>query len=166
VQLVIAANPCPCAKPGGDHFCECAPLARRRYLGRLSGPLLDRIDLQIRLLPLRATELLATGPAAESSAIVAERVAKARAAAAARWAGHGWRTNAEVSGTALRGSPWRLPPRDIAPLRDRMDSGSLSARGFDRVLRLAWSIADLDGRGRPRADDVAEATALRTGEAT
>jgi magnesium chelatase family protein len=164
VQLVVAANPCPCAKPGGDHFCECAPLVRRRYLGRLSGPLLDRIDLLIRLLPLRADELLTTGPAAESSAVVAERVAKARAAATARWADHGWRTNAEVPGTALRNSPWRLPARDTAPLRDRMDSGSLSARGFDRVLRLAWSIADLDGRDRPQAEDVAEATALRTGD--
>jgi magnesium chelatase family protein len=166
VQLVLAANPCPCARPGGDHLCECPPLVRRRYLGRLSGPLLDRIDLQLRLLPLRAAELLATGRAAEPSAVVAERVAKARAAAAARWADHGWRTNAEVPGTALRGSPWRLPARDTAPLRDRMDSGSLSARGFDRILRLAWSIADLDGRDRPQVEDVSEATALRTGEAT
>jgi magnesium chelatase family protein len=165
VQLVVAANPCPCAKPGGDHFCECAPLVRRRYLGRLSGPLLDRIDLQIKLLPVRAAELLATG-AAESSAVVAERVAKARAAAAARWAGHGWRTNAEVPGTALRNPPWRLPPRDTATLRDRLDCGSLSARGYDRVLRLAWSIMDLDGRDRPSAGDVIEATALRTGEGT
>ncbi|MBX6356603.1 MAG: YifB family Mg chelatase-like AAA ATPase [Micromonosporaceae bacterium] len=166
VQLVIAANPCPCARPGGDHLCECAPLVRRRYLARLSGPLLDRIDLQIKLLPLRAAELLATNGVAEPSAVVAERVAKARAAAAARWAGHGWRTNADVPGTALRSSPWRLPARDTAPLRDRIDRGSLSARGFDRVLRLAWSIADLDGRDRPGAEDVAEATALRTGEAT
>lgn len=165
VQLVVAANPCPCAKPGGEDFCECPPAVRRRYLGRLSGPLLDRIDLQVRLLPLRSAELLAAGAPAESSATVAERVAKARAAAAARWGANGWRTNAEVPGSRLRNPPWRLPARDTAVLRRRMDSGVLSARGFDRVLRLAWSIADLDGCDRPRAEDVAEATALRTGEA-
>lgn len=164
VQLVVAANPCPCAKPGGDDFCECPPAVRRRYLGRLSGPLLDRIDLRIKLVPLRAAELLA-GPTAEPSAVVAARVAEARQAAAARWASRGWRTNAEVPGSALRNPPWRLPPHDLAELRHRMDNGLLSARGFDRVLRLAWSIADLDGHDRPRAGDVIEATSLRTGEA-
>jgi magnesium chelatase family protein len=166
VQLVLAANPCPCAKPGGDTFCECTPLVRRRYLSRLSGPLLDRIDLQIKLLPLKAAELLDTGRPAEPSAVVAERVAKARVAAADRWAAHGWRTNAEVPGTALRSSRWRLPLPDTARLRERMDNGSLSARGFDRVLRLAWTVTDLDGRSRPDAGDVLEAISLRTGEAT
>ncbi len=166
VQLVVAANPCPCAKPGGDDFCECTPIVRRRYLGKLSGPLLDRIDLQIKLLPLRAAELLASTGLAEPSAVVAKRVAKARAAAAARWADHGWRTNAEVPGTALRAKPWCLPVHDTEALRHLLDKGSLSARGFDRVLRLAWSIADLDGRDRPSRDDVTEATVLRTGNAT
>ncbi|HEX6970349.1 MAG TPA: YifB family Mg chelatase-like AAA ATPase [Micromonosporaceae bacterium] len=164
VQLVLAANPCPCAKPAGDTHCECTPLARRRYLGRISGPLLDRIDIQVSLPPLRAAELVASGPPPESSATVAQRVAKARAAAAARWAAHGWRVNAEVPGPRLRGRPWRLPDHDTRALRRRLDSGSLSARGFDRIIRIAWSIADLDGRDRPGADDVDEATQLRTGE--
>jgi magnesium chelatase family protein len=163
VQLVLAANPCPCAKPGGDHQCECAPNARRRYLGRLSGPLLDRIDVQVALPPLSAAELLANGLPNEPSARVAERVAKARAASAARWSRHGWRTNAQVPGPALRAAPWRLPDEETAPLREHLDRGILSARGFDRVLRLAWSIADLDGRPRPEPADLNEATMLRTG---
>lgn len=164
VQLVLAANPCPCAKPAGDTHCECTPLARRRYLGRLSGPLLDRVDIQVTLPPLRAAELTTTGPSPESSAVVAERVAKARAASAARWAADGWRVNAEVPGPRLRSSPWCLPPKVTRLLRKRLDSGSLSARGFDRIIRLAWTIADLDGRDRPNADDVDEATQLRMGD--
>lgn len=164
VQLVLAANPCPCAKPAGDRHCECTPLARRRYLGRLSGPLLDRIDVQVTLNPLTAAELMEGRSANESSAAVAERVAKARAAAAARWSADGWRVNAEVPGPRLRHRPWRLPAAVTAPLRARLDSGSLSARGFDRVLRLAWTIADLDGRDRPDLGDVSEAVQLRTGE--
>ncbi|GGO30905.1 YifB family Mg chelatase-like AAA ATPase [Micromonospora parathelypteridis] len=165
-QLVLAANPCPCAKPAGDSHCECTALARRRYLGRLSGPLLDRIDVQVRLMPVRAAELMAPDGEAEPSATVAARVAAARQAAATRWVGLGRRLNAEVEGPHLRRPPWRLPARVTAELRGRLDSGSLSARGFDRVIRMAWTIADLDGRERPDLDDVREALQLRTGEAT
>ena len=165
VQLVLAANPCPCASPAGDQNCQCSPLQRRRYLGRLSGPLLDRIDIQLTLRPLGAAQLMTASGAGESSAAVAERVAKARAAAAARWAADGWRVNAEVPGPQLRRPPWRLPAADTTPLRDALDRGRLSARGFDRVLRLAWTIADLDGRDRPDGPDVREAIQLRMGEA-
>ena len=165
VQVVMAANPCPCASPAGDHNCTCTALARRRYLGKLSGPLLDRIDIQISLRPLSAAQLMTSATPAESSAQVAERVAKARAAAAARWSFAGWRANAEVPGPALRRPPWRLPPRDTASLRAGLERGSLSARGFDRVLRLAWTVADLDGRDRPNEEDIQEAVQLRMGEA-
>ncbi|MFC8617487.1 YifB family Mg chelatase-like AAA ATPase [Micromonospora purpureochromogenes] len=163
-QLVLAANPCPCAKPAGDAYCECSPLARRRYLGRLSGPLLDRIDVQVKLLPVRAAELMEAAMASESSATVAARVATARQAAAARWAPVGRGLNAEIPGPYLRRPPWRLPARDTAELRGRLDSGAVSARGFDRIIRLAWTIADLDGRARPQREDVLEAIQLRTGE--
>ncbi|MFJ8577550.1 YifB family Mg chelatase-like AAA ATPase [Micromonospora sp. NPDC093277] len=163
-QLVLAANPCPCAKPSGDVDCECTPLARRRYLGRLSGPLLDRVDVQVRLQAVRAAELLETGTPNEPSQKVAARVAAARRAAADRWASTGRRVNAEIPGPYLRRPPWRLPGPDTRELRRRLDSGSLSARGFDRVIRLAWSIADLDGRDRPDGGDIAEAIHLRTGE--
>ncbi|MEU8113174.1 YifB family Mg chelatase-like AAA ATPase [Micromonospora sp. NPDC048947] len=162
-QLVLAANPCPCAQPAGNARCECSPLVRRRYLGRLSGPLLDRIDVQVQLMPVRAAELMATD-SVEPSATVAARVAAARQAAAARWADLGRRLNAEVEGPHLRRPPWRLPARVTVELRGRLDSGSLSARGFDRVIRMAWTIADLDGRDRPDQDDVREALQLRTGE--
>ncbi|MBO4161504.1 MULTISPECIES: YifB family Mg chelatase-like AAA ATPase [Micromonospora] len=164
VQLIMAANPCPCAKPGGDSLCECSPLVRRRYLGRLSGPLLDRIDVQVRVLPVRAAELMGVDPDGEPSAVVAARVAVARAAAAERWAPVGHRLNAEVPGPLLRRPPWRLAAQATAELRGRLDRGSLSARGFDRIIRLAWTIADLDGRPRPDLEDVREATGLRTGE--
>ncbi|GAB7043300.1 MULTISPECIES: YifB family Mg chelatase-like AAA ATPase [Catenuloplanes] len=164
VQLVIAANPCPCAKPAGDAACECTPVARRRYLGRLSGPLLDRLDLRVRLHPMRAADLVGADTPRETSATVAARVAQARAAAAARWSAHGWRTNAEVPGAALRRPPWQLPRPDVDRLQRALDSGSLTARGFDRTLRLAWTVADLDGLDRPGADEVAEASQLRAGE--
>ncbi len=164
VQMVMAANPCPCASPAGDAHCTCTALARRRYLGKISGPLLDRIDIQIRLGPLTAAQLMTPSELAESSAVVAGRVAQARAAAAVRWADGGWRTNAEVPGPQLRRAPWRLPPGHTAALRASLDRGSLSARGLDRVLRLAWTVADLDGRDRPDRSDVDEAAQLRMGE--
>ncbi|GAA3337854.1 YifB family Mg chelatase-like AAA ATPase [Amorphoplanes nipponensis] len=165
VQLVLAANPCPCANPAGERFCACTALARRRYLAKLSGPLLDRIDIQIRIQPLSAAQLMTTTTPAEPSAVVAARVARARAAAAERWSAAGWRVNAEVPGPHLRRPPWRLPAADTAALRKGLDRGALSARGFDRILRLAWSIADLDGRDRPTGSDVHEAAQLRMGEA-
>ncbi|QLQ39809.1 YifB family Mg chelatase-like AAA ATPase [Micromonospora robiginosa] len=165
-QLVLAANPCPCAKPSGDVDCECTPQARRRYLGRLSGPLLDRVDVQVRLMPVRAAELLQTGAPHESSAAVAARVAEARRAAADRWAPTGHRVNADVPGPHLRRPPWHLPARITRELRRRLDTGSLSARGYDRVLRLSWTVADLDGRDRPEKQDIEEAIHFRTGEGT
>ncbi len=163
IQLVLAANRCPCAKPVGDTACECSPLVRRRYLGRLSGPLLDRVDLQVELTAVTAAHLLQDGRHSEPSAVVAERVAKARAAAAARWAGYRWTTNAEVPGPVLRSPPWRLPRPSTVELGRYVDRGQLSARGFDRVIRVAWTICDLDGRTVPDAGDVREALGMRMG---
>ncbi|BCY14497.1 hypothetical protein L3i22_095850 [Actinoplanes sp. L3-i22] len=161
VQLVMASNPCPCAT--ADQRCTCSPVVRRRYLGRLSGPLLDRIDMKVDLLPMRAAQLITTTVPAESSTAVAARVRRARDAAAERWKEYRWQVNAEVPGPRLRRPPWLLPAKDTAALRTALDRGTVSARGFDRVLRLAWTIADLDGRDRPRGEDVAEALQLRTG---
>ena len=163
IQLVLAANPCPCAKPVGDLACECSAVVRRRYLGRLSGPLLDRVDIQVPMTAVTAAYLLQDNSPAEPSAVVAERVAKARAAAAARWSAHGWRTNAEVPGPVLRRRPWRLSRSSTVEIGHFVDQGTLSARGFDRVLRIAWTIADLDGRIRPDKGDVAEALGMRMG---
>jgi magnesium chelatase family protein len=91
-------------------------------------------------------------------------VARARQAAAARWSRDGWRVNAEVPGPQLRRPPWQLPAADTADLRAALDRGLLSARGFDRVLRLAWTIADLDGSARPARAEVDEAIQLRMGD--
>ncbi|GGK28012.1 hypothetical protein GCM10010124_20760 [Pilimelia terevasa] len=165
VQLVVAANPCPCAQVAADGLCPCTSIAKRRYTGRLSGALRDRIDIQLALLPVRAADLTASA-GSEGSAAVAARVAAARAVAARRWAPLGCATNAEVSGAVLRHPPYALRPADTRQLRDRLDRGVLTARGYDRALRLAWTVADLDGRDRPAADDIAEALALRTGALT
>ncbi|MEU8241676.1 YifB family Mg chelatase-like AAA ATPase [Actinoplanes missouriensis] len=165
VQLVVAANPCPCASPAGDEHCQCPPPVRRRYQGKLSGPLMDRIDIRITMLPLRSVHLEAAHEPVESSAVVGSRVARARVAAVERWAPDGWRCNGEVPGAHLRRPPWRLPPPDTRILRRALDRGALSARGFDRVLRIAWTIADLDARDRPAESDVAEAYQMRMGEA-
>jgi magnesium chelatase family protein len=164
-QLVLAANPCPCAKPAGDVHCECTPLARRRYLGRLSGPLLDRVDIRVALTAVTSAELTRDDHAPEPSDQVLDRVTAARDAAALRWAAYGFRTNHEVSGSLLRRPPFRLPRTALSKAIESVDKGSMSARGFDRVLRLAWTIADLDGRDRPDRGDVDEAAYLRGGEA-
>ncbi|WP_067854149.1 YifB family Mg chelatase-like AAA ATPase [Nocardia shimofusensis] len=149
-QLVLAANPCPCA-PARDIDCVCPPLARRRYLGKLSGPLMDRIDLWVRM--HGHTGPVLTSEAAESSAAVRERVALARATAAERWRADGWRVNAEVPGHILR-RRFPLPPDTIAPLEAAVRMGRLSARGADRAIRVAWTISDLRGGALPSARDV------------
>ncbi len=160
--LVMAANPCPCGTSGPR--CVCPSAARRRYLGRLSGPLLDRVDLKVELHPVSRAELLADQAFVESSAMVAERVAQARERAASRLQGTPWSCNAGVPGTELR---LRFPPQPEAlrVLGEAMDRGTLSARGADRVLKLAWTIADLADKDRPTAEEVGYALALWTGSA-
>ncbi len=156
-QLVLAANPCPCAPPN-DRDCTCAPSARRRYLGRLSGPLLDRVDLRVAMRPVRDMGQADAEP--ESTAVVRERVLQARAAARARWAGTGWSTNAEVPGPVLR-RRFRLPRAVTEPIAAALHRGMVTARGADRALRLAWTVADLAGRDRPLVEDVSVAMGLR-----
>jgi magnesium chelatase family protein len=160
-QLVMAANPCPCAAPAGEADCRCTSTAKRRYLGRISGPLLDRIDLQVALQPVPPGALLDGLGAAEASAVVAARVASARSVAAERLRGTGWRINADVPGPELR-TRWRLPAAVTASADVRLDRGELSARGYDRILRIAWSVGDLAGHDRPTSGDVDEAVALRS----
>lgn len=160
-QLVLAANPCPCGMASGKGLdCTCTPQARRRYLGKLSGPLLDRVDLQVEVEAVGRAGM--RGERGEPTAAVAARVAGARAVARERLAATPWTINAEVPGTWLRE---RLRPR-WSVLRDvdkALDSGSLSLRGADRVLRLAYTIADLAGHGEPTPSDVGQALLLRTG---
>jgi magnesium chelatase family protein len=154
-QLVLAANPCPCGRySGGGEGCSCTPMARRRYFGRLSGPLLDRVDLHIAVRPVRR----GMDDAGEGTTVVAARVASARRAAAERLRGTGWALNALVPGTWLRAHT----PREVLSVGFRaLDRGLLTARGLDRALRVAWTLADLDGAAAPRAEHANQALVLR-----
>ena len=162
-QLILAANPCPCgqaATPEGH--CQCPPMLVRRYAERISGPIRDRIDINQAFLPLRKAYLKVALQRAESSAVVAERVVEARDRQRRRLVGSGWQTNGEVSGTYLRR---HLPlPDGLQAVDEAVDRGRLSARGVDKVLRLAWTVADLAGRDVPGRDDLAVALAMRRGE--
>lgn len=162
-QLVLASNPCPCGRSGvRGGGCECTPWAVRRYTSRLSGPILDRVDIHQPLHPMTKSYLRAAGVAGEPSAAVAERVAEARARQLSRLAPLGLRTNAEVPGAALRRA---LPrPDGIEILESAMARGLLSLRGLDKVLRLAWTIADLFAAPSPSEEHVRTAMALRRGE--
>ncbi|SNR85487.1 magnesium chelatase family protein [Blastococcus mobilis] len=159
-QLVLAANPCPCASAAGDTACTCSSLERRRYRSRLSGPLLDRIDLRVDLPPVtRAAWLDGLGPP-ETTAEVARRVAVARAAAGERLAGTGLTVNSQVPGRLLR-ERWAVPRSALGLVERALERGALSVRGFDRVMRVAWTLADLAGHSVPGSDEVAEALGMR-----
>lgn len=160
-QLVLAANPCPCGKASakGDK-CTCSSLRRRNYLQRLSGPLLDRIDIQIEVMALSSSALRGLGQG-ESSSQVAARVAQARAHARRRLADTPWSLNSQVPGYWLRGPQADLDAQVLGLLELAMRAG-LSLRAIDRVLRVAWSIADLQGHERLTKTDVASAISLRS----
>jgi len=162
-QLVLAANPCPCGQYGArDSDCVCAPSARRRYLARLSGPLLDRIDIQLRVSRITSARMRV---AAESeridTATVRGRVVAARAATAERLTATPWTLNSQVPGPWLRGPRARLGPSTTASIDRALERGGLTMRGYDRVLRLAWTIADLAGAPQPTADHLGRALYLR-----
>ena len=161
-QLVLAANPCPCAA-ANDADCRCGSVQRRNYLNKLSGPLMDRIDIRIDLPALPPSILTAAVGQGESSAVVAQRVVLARKRAAHRWRDTPWRCTAAVPGAVVR-RMWSPGDAEAQLLERAVRSGRLTGRGFDRVLRLSLTVADLAGRDRPSAVDVAAALALRCGE--
>ncbi|MDQ0849805.1 magnesium chelatase family protein [Arthrobacter sp. B3I9] len=159
-QLVLAANPCPCGKASGKGLdCTCTPTVRRRYLSRLSGPLLDRVDIQLEVERVSLADFGQPG-SEEDSATVAQRVAAARKRQLGRLVPFGFETNAQVPGRLLRGT-LRLGPPTTRILDRALERGVLTARGYDRVLRLAWTLADLAGRDLPDADDIGQALSLR-----
>jgi len=155
VMLVGATNECPCGRPRSD--CRCTDPEIARYYRRLSGPLLDRIDLICSVAAPRREELVdIDAPRGESSDAVRERVVAARDRQAARLAGTGALCNAQMDGPLTRA----MVPLDhdaALLLRSAEMPTELSGRAHDRVLRLARTIADVDGRERVSADDVAEA---------
>jgi magnesium chelatase family protein len=161
--LVLASNPCPCARAAGPaEGCSCSPSTRRRYLGRISGPLLDRVDVKIELEPVSRKELLSDRNFSESSRAVALRVAQARERAAHRLRGTPWRLNGEVPGSELRRT-WPPAPGSLAVLERSLERGLVTARGVVKVIRVAWTIADLAGRPRPASDDCDAALGLWLG---
>ncbi|QQS01074.1 MAG: YifB family Mg chelatase-like AAA ATPase [Austwickia sp.] len=163
-QLVMAANPCPCGKGHGKgRDCSCAPRARREYLARLAGPLLDRVDVQLQVPAISLAAL--AGGAGESSATTAARVAAARRRQRERYLGTPWTLNAQVPGAALRRGRWSVAAAARVDLDRAMDRGALTLRGYDRVLRLARTLRDLaDGEAVTR-DDIGTALTLRSREA-
>jgi magnesium chelatase family protein len=167
-QLVLAANPCPCGQYGvGDTECACPPVSRRRYLGRLSGPLLDRIDIQLRVPRITSAHVRVGAEEPRlTSALARRRVVGARAAAAERLAGTPWRVNAHVPGPWLRGPGARLSPKVTATLDRALERGGITMRGYDRVLRVAWTLADLAGATSPDADHIGRALYLRRAVST
>lgn len=157
-QLVAAANPCRRGCPSLDG-CVCTPAERRRYLGRLSRPLLDRLDLHVELPALPHAEMRGQPPG-ESSAAVRARVLRARERQRIRFAGTAIRVNAEMTLRQMRrlGPP---PPEAERLLGAAMDRLGLSARGHDRVLKVARTIADLEGEELISAAHCAEAIQYR-----
>ncbi len=162
-QLVTAMNPCKCGMAGEPgHFCRTGPRCAADYQSRISGPLLDRLDVQIELAAVKASDLTLPPPK-EKSADVATRVALARTIQRQRFLDRGLeslRTNAQADGTVLEEFA-ALDAAGTALIRDAADAMNLSARGYHRVLRVARTIADLDGRDKVSRLHLAEALSYR-----
>lgn len=162
IQLIAAMNPCKCGHSSPGTSCQRGPRCAADYQARVSGPLLDRIDLQIEVPAVSAADLV-LAPPREGSSDVAARVAVARERQRQRYAGlaaAGVRTNAECSGALLEKTAM---PDDagVALLRQAADTLALSARGFHRTLKVARTIADLDGIDGVQRIHVAEALSYR-----
>lgn len=161
-QLVLAANPCPC---GADaDRCTCGPAVRRRYLGRISGPLRDRMDLHLTVAPTTPAQraLAEAGETARVTTAQARLIVEAaRERSAARLAAHGWRRNADADGAWLRADALRRGPEVAGDLDRHLKRGAITMRGATRALRVAWSIADLEGADGITAAHIAEALAYR-----
>ena len=164
--LVAAANPCPCGWLGSTaRECTCSAGAIERYAARLSGPLMDRIDLQVYVQPVRLSDLRRAEPA-ESSASVRARVVAARDRQRMRLAPFGIRCNAEMSTAVLRAT-CRLDAAGERALADLVERRrTLTARGIDRLLKVARTLADIDGRDDVDAGCLQEAAAFRTTDPT
>ncbi|MCD9198485.1 YifB family Mg chelatase-like AAA ATPase [Aeromicrobium wangtongii] len=164
-QLVLAANPCPCGLSSAvADQCRCTPLMRRRYADRLSGPIRDRIDIHRTLSAMSRPDLTAAITGARSTAELAGLVLQARGRQERRLSGSPWRLNSEVPGVELR-KHWPVRDEGRVLVDQQLRSNKLNARSADRILRLAWTIADLNGHDVPGADDVDAALCLRRGTA-
>ena len=163
-QLILAANPCPCGHGfGSGRHCRCSDQIRTRYLAKLSGPLLDRVDIRLSISPASKAKLAASRGGVEgsvNSALLRDRITAARQKARSRLEGTPWSVNAQVPGSYLR-KHFPLPAASLEKLERALLLGRLSMRGYDRCLRLAWTNADLAGTEYPTASDVSQAMYLR-----
>src|SRR5215203_1744934 len=157
-QLLLATNPCPCGNYGvRGASCLCPPMAIRRYLARLSGPLLDRVDIELGVTRVSVAHTASFAEDIVTTDAAALRVAEARQRAAHRLRDTAWRLNARVSGPWLREGPLALTPAVLRPLDAALHRGSLTLRGYDRVLRVAWTLGDLAARASPTIHDIGRA---------
>ncbi len=160
-MLVAAMNPCPCGYFGHPtKACRCSPNAQQTYLARISGPLLDRIDLHIEVPPVEYDQLASHQPS-ESSAVMRERVNAARARQLARFKGTPITNNAHIPAGMLR-EVCTMTPEAETMLRSVFDRMGLSARAYDRLLKVARTIADLDAADRIDTAHLAEAVQYRS----
>ncbi|MDO5722242.1 MAG: ATP-binding protein [Actinomycetaceae bacterium] len=160
-QLVLATNPCPCGNAlSKGKTCKCSSIQLRRYMGRLSGPLMDRVDVHVTMHSPSRADL--ARPAPYTSATAREKVRQARARAAHRWREYPWSLNAHVPARQLRRSG-SLNARACEYLDDAVGRGVLSMRGADRVLRLALTLADMEGRAQVDLADIGKALQYRNG---
>jgi magnesium chelatase family protein len=166
-QLLLATNPCPCGNYGvRGSSCVCPPSAIRRYLGRLSGPLLDRVDIELGLTRVSVAHVAGSVGDTVTTDAAAARVAEARERSAHRLRETPWRLNARVSGPWLREGPLALAPSVRRPLDAALQRGSLTLRGYDRVLRVAWTLCDLAARSSPTVQDIGRALFMKKGITT
>lgn len=158
-MLVASMNPCPCGYYGHPtKRCTCLPGQVMKYMNRISGPLLDRIDLQVEIEPV-AFDAMADRAPGESSAAIRARVIAARAVQAARYQGMpGIYSNAQMNSKLLHEYAWP-DEAGMKKLKERMTRLNMSARAFDRILRVARTIADLDYATRTNADGTPAFTA-------
>ncbi|MDE5584984.1 MAG: ATP-binding protein, partial [Muribaculaceae bacterium] len=159
-MLVASMNPCPCGYYGHPtKRCTCQAGAVSKYMNRISGPLLDRIDIQCEIEPVAFDDMANRAPA-ESSASIRERVIKARAVQTARFKGEkGVYCNAQMNSRLLHQYAWP-DEQGLAKLKDRMTKLNMSARAFDRILRVARTIADLDYAATMTAEEAVIAPVL------
>lgn len=160
--LVLAANPCPCGKfSGRGHNCTCSSQQVRRYLGKLSGPLMDRIDIRVEVESLSRVEMMQS-ELGESSAAIRKRVIAARDIAAQRFSNEAWTLNSEISSRALR-TTYQPERAAMNFLHNELDREHITARGLHKVMRTAWSVGDLAGHVKPTLADTQKAFAMREG---
>ena len=161
VMLVASMNPCPCGYyTHPTKQCTCTAMQVQKYLGRISGPLLDRIDLQIEIAPLTFDEMSQT-TASEPSAIIRERVVKARQRQEERFKDHPLvHSNAQMTSALIR-EYCQLDDRSLNVLRNAMSKLDLSARAYDRILKVARTIADYEGLDQITSTHIAEAISYR-----